>query len=482
MPKFKSLLLSILLAVPALVFAQNEQLVITTYYPSPNGSYDEIGVNKLAVNVSGTQAAGAGTAADPSNVVAVPSEYADMRNGDAHIGWSMIIGAGNASGWAYDEMSSAGEIMPDDGDLLVKGEVGIGTRRNVAIAANQPHAKLEVMNNLGAFPDLPQLRLTDTFDPADANNNRHVDFQVNADSDLTVTPATTGSVIFRPTTNSEEFFQIFRQAGTTPLLNISTNDNGRIGINTITPEARIHVYNNSAQAGAGLVLLDEVDGGSDVGVNLRIINSANNWARGFRIQQQVGTDFSTRAVFGVLGASGAGNPYYAYIGGAGNPDTLGNPYYYPWIIFRERTTANPAGTVGIGYGGSAAHPHPYTGTDANFCIAPTLTARADAWVDRSSRTLKKDIAPLDNAMNKILNLQGVSFKWKSNDKKSIGLIAEDVARVVPEVVDFGKSGKDPGGIAYGHLSALLVEAMKEQQEEISALREEIKKLKKSAAR
>ena len=111
MPKLlkSTLLISFLLSfcsISVLAIAQ-EEISITTYYPSPNGSYNELGTNRLAVDING---------------VAVPTEFAAMANGDAHIGRSLIIGAGGGSGYAYDEGATTA-----DGSLLVKGNVGIGT-------------------------------------------------------------------------------------------------------------------------------------------------------------------------------------------------------------------------------------------------------------------------------------------------------------------------------------------------------------------
>ena len=88
-------------------FAQQEEIRITTYYPSPHGLYDELGSNKLAVDIAG---------------VAVPTEYAAMSNGDVHIGRALIVGAGGGSGFAFDEGAT-----PGDGDVLIKNNVGIGT-------------------------------------------------------------------------------------------------------------------------------------------------------------------------------------------------------------------------------------------------------------------------------------------------------------------------------------------------------------------
>lgn len=117
------LVLAVLLAFYSFACAQ-EKLVLTTYYPSPNGSYDQLGANKLAVDISN---------------VAVTTEYVAMQNGDVHIGRSLIVGAGGGSGFAYDERIGPPDTRPADGDVLIKGNVGIGT--------STPRTRLELAND-----------------------------------------------------------------------------------------------------------------------------------------------------------------------------------------------------------------------------------------------------------------------------------------------------------------------------------------------
>lgn len=94
----------------------------------------------------------------------------------------------------------------------------------------------------------------------------------------------------------------------------------------------------------------------------------------------------------------------------------------------------------------------------------------------SDRRLKTDIAPLSSALDNILKLQGVSFTWKDSGKKSVGLIAQDVEKVYPELV-----GTNPTtgmkSVEYGNLVAPLIEAVKAQQKEIDALKQEVADLK-----
>jgi len=72
-------------------------------------------------------------------------------------------------------------------------------------------------------------------------------------------------------------------------------------------------------------------------------------------------------------------------------------------------------------------------------------------------------------------VRGVSHDLKDSGKHEIGVIAEEVGRVVPEVVSYEANGKDARGVDYSRLTALLIEAVKQQHKEISALRAQLRK-------
>lgn len=98
-----------------------------------------------------------------------------------------------------------------------------------------------------------------------------------------------------------------------------------------------------------------------------------------------------------------------------------------------------------------------------------------SWSSASDMRLKKNIEPLPNALEKIKQLKGVSFDWKESGKHSIGLIAQDVEKVYPDLVSTdSKTGMKT--VEYQNLVAPLIEAIKEQQKEIEALKAEIKAL------
>ena len=83
-------------------------------------------------------------------------------------------------------------------------------------------------------------------------------------------------------------------------------------------------------------------------------------------------------------------------------------------------------------------------------------------------------------------MRGVSYDLKDSGKHEIGVIAEEVGQVVPEVVSYEANGKDASGVDYSRLTALLIEATKEQlalihqqQQEIARLRSQVKAIQAS---
>ena len=92
----------------------------------------------------------------------------------------------------------------------------------------------------------------------------------------------------------------------------------------------------------------------------------------------------------------------------------------------------------------------------------TGTVRAPAFVPTSSRRFKENIQTLKDANELVAQLRGVSFNWKKTGKPSVGLIAEEVADVIPAVVDWEKDGQ-AAGLNYSALVGVLVEALKDQQ-------------------
>jgi len=106
--------------------------------------------------------------------------------------------------------------------------------------------------------------------------------------------------------------------------------------------------------------------------------------------------------------------------------------------------------------------------------------RAPSFVSTSSLRFKENVQPIRNAPDLVDRLQGVSFVWKENGKPSVGLIAEEVAEVIPEVVDWEEDGLAAAGVNYSALVAVLVEALKaqraEHRSELASLRAQVVEL------
>ena len=89
----------------------------------------------------------------------------------------------------------------------------------------------------------------------------------------------------------------------------------------------------------------------------------------------------------------------------------------------------------------------------------------------SDLRLKKDIKPLKSALSTLGKLQGKSYRWKDNNEPDIGLIAQELEKVIPELVKTDDKGYK--SIVYQKLTAVLIEAVKEQQQEINNLSDRI---------
>lgn len=108
--------------------------------------------------------------------------------------------------------------------------------------------------------------------------------------------------------------------------------------------------------------------------------------------------------------------------------------------------------------------------------------RADT-LPTSDKNLKTNIKPIENALNKVLQLKGVEFDFIEGANlghlgtHQVGLIAQEVEEVVPEVVGTNRDGHK--GVAYDKLVGVLIEAVKEQQNQIEELKSEIKSLREN---
>jgi hypothetical protein len=137
----------------------------------------------------------------------------------------------------------------------------------------------------------------------------------------------------------------------------------------------------------------------------------------------------------------------------------GDQSTYPMQLVSNGSNAN----LGIGTG-SPAYQLDVTGT---------IRATGDV-IAYSDRRVKQDIVTLENSVDLVKKLRGVSYKKIGEDDQKIGVIAQEILEVLPQVVSKDENGMY--SVAYGNMAGLFIEAIKEQQQHIETLEERIQKL------
>jgi hypothetical protein len=136
---------------------------------------------------------------------------------------------------------------------------------------------------------------------------------------------------------------------------------------------------------------------------------------------------------------------------------------------------------GANYDGSTARTVSVAGTSVN--TGNTLVARdasgdftagsitATQYTSTSDISLKENVITIENALEKVLSLRGVEYDRVESGEHQIGVIAQEVEKIIPEVV----YGNEIKSVAYANIVALLIEAIKEQQKEIDELKKNLTK-------
>lgn len=229
----------------------------------------------------------------------------------------------------------------------------------------------------------------------------------------------------------------------------------RVGIGTNAPDTKLHVYHDEPNAGVA-----------------RFNNPNSEGFAGIYFDQGTTTE---RGWIGFVNPSS----------GFGGPDLMQVASGYTDMVFstngsgfyNEKMRIEVSGEVGIGYSAPAYM----------LAVNGDTYFNGDAWaVDHryiSDKKFKKDVRPLEGALDQVLALEGVRYDWKKErfadlafeKREQIGMIAQEVEKVVPELVSKAKGPKgkeDFKGVSYAKVVPLLIEAIKEQQKQIDSLRKE----------
>ena len=343
-------------------------------------------------------------------------------------------------------MQISGSTTSGRGVLDIEVQNGTYTDMDTAVRITNTHAEAEAGLALNTTGDALSSGIThnltyDDNNPRQPNSGRtsgYITFVGNATSGVTSRIALGGAPEGGNVTSAYMPDRLVLDFdGNTKVLSGSLIVSESIGIKTGSPSADLEV--NGTSNFTGVMYIDH--GGSDYSPNISFMGGSNT----------PGSNTYENAGIGYYDNSGTGTMRF-----------FGNRGAMNWE-FRDDG-------------------------DSLFLMASSGDFHANGDVIAASTTtssdirLKKNINDIPYGLGEVLQLRGVEFDWKEkrDGKHDIGVIAQEIEKIIPEVVQESKdlnSDTMYKSVDYGKLTAVLVEAVKEQQVQIEELKEDIKKLR-----
>ena len=344
----------------------------------------------------------------------------DFRRWDGGVthGTAVITQVSSDGGWGLDfrvdNKSTNTSATSSRMFLSTSGEVGIGT--------TSPAAKIHVANGtLRTWA--PTSGTTAIFESA-ASNRSFVTITGTNESELWFGDGNTqakGRVRYE---NTNDRMVLWTNGGPRMYINAA----GDVGIGTPSPNVRLHVKDS----GEALRLEDASPFGSPY---MTFYQASTR--RSFIQHNDSSNTFIIASEYGPIDLKTASN---------GAEST------------RLRVTA--VGDVGIDV----------TLPSYKLDVNGTIRATGDV-IAYSDIRVKENIKSINNALDKVKKLRGVEYNKIDNTEKSIGVIAQEIEEVIPEVVREDDQGMK--SVAYGNITAVLIEAIKEQQNQIDELKNQL---------
>jgi hypothetical protein len=374
----------------------------------------------------------------------------------------------NNTGGTYSVLFNTVTGLTVNGNLSVTGNTGLGT--------SSPSTKLQITanNNLNTANNV--LRFEDT-DTTAANNQMlgKIEFYT---SDTTgpgvrsyiagiTDTAGDGKIIFGTALGSDTSLT----GGTTTGEKMRIDENGYVGIGTLNPSSKLHIN-------TGDFVIDDIA--------IRAVNNESTPKGVFMVPVANDDSYNFNTISGdTVIASTGGRSLVIGVGGTGSGFRFsGSPT--PTLSTAIITTG---ARMGIGTVFYTATTEPTETLDVNGnarfrAISAGASAGALHYTSDGTLTtntsdirLKDNIQPLEGALEKLLKLTGVTYNWIGQEGKRIGFIAQEVEKVIPELVFTNNNTEDKiKGIHLDNITAVLVEAIKEQQKIIEELKVRISNL------
>jgi hypothetical protein len=262
--------------------------------------------------------------------------------------------------------------------------------------------------------------------PGSISSSSQLNFKnVGSEFQLMNFPASNNTITLYGATDTI-YFKTDKAISNQNILSLGTN--GNVGIGTTTPNTSLVIANsngNSVSTYSGNV--------DDIGMLQLYANGANANSSSVTVRNYYGTgQFMQWGTNGmrigsrILVNAGSGNLYF----------TTGNDVVAMQLIGN------------------------------NLTVTGTIT-------ENSSIRYKNDIETVKFGLDKVLQMRGVTYTKKDTGLKELGLIAEEVNEILPEAVLKNNEG-EPDSVSYGRITAVLIEAIKEQQKQIEELKALIK--------
>jgi trimeric autotransporter adhesin len=257
--------------------------------------------------------------------------------------------------------------------------------------------------------------------------------------------------------------------GTAALQKSYSNFNTAIGFEVLSENE-----GGSFNTGVGFKALhNNVEGVQNTGLGMYALLNNSTGSRNIGVGYEAGKNNSTgtdNSFFGYLANVSTSNRTNATVIGSRALAECSNCLILGSVDGKNGATAN----VNVGIGTTAPAVRLQVGTNGDGTVA-----RANAWQTFSDARFKKEIVTIDQPLEKLNQIGGYYYHWNlgTDETRQAGLIAQEVEKVLPEIVSTDDQGYK--SVDYGKMNALLIEAIKELQQQVNDLKRENQEIKQS---